>query len=298
MINLKKILPEIITIGIIVIGALCYPLIARGLQYSPPLLFAALRVLIAGASILLILPMLQKPFFPPKGTWKWVMLFAVLSVVITYGTMFVSHEGTASTTIPILESLQPFFAIALAIIFLREKLSPATRIVLMFGTVGIVFMSIPVFTDMTKMNYQMALLALVASLSAATASIIAKGIKRPDAIVTISAWQLIVGSLPLFLFSRLFEKDMPVQLNLTLLAILAFLAIIGTAATSVIWYVLVQKTDISRLSVLFFLAPALALLMAQVFYAVPVGGWELAGIAVIIGGVAIGLKKQTLPSAS
>ena len=58
--------------------------------------------------------------------------------------------------------------------------------VLVFGTVGIVLISIPVFTDMAKINYQMTLLALVASLSVATVSIIAKGIKCPDAIVTIS----------------------------------------------------------------------------------------------------------------
>ena len=38
------------TIEIIFFGVLCYPLIATGLQYSPPLLFAALHVLIAGAS--------------------------------------------------------------------------------------------------------------------------------------------------------------------------------------------------------------------------------------------------------
>lgn len=298
MISLKKVFPEIITIGIIVIGALCYPLIARGLQYSPPLLFAAIRVLIAGASIMLVLPVLKKPIFPPRGTWKWVMLFALLSVVITYGAMFASHEGTASTTIPILESLQPFFAILLAIVFLREKLSPATCIVLIFGTVGIVLMSVSAFAEVIVINYQMTLLALLASVSAAVASIIAKGIKRPGAIVTISAWQFIVGSIPLFLFSWLFEQGMPVQFNLTLLSTLAFLAIIGTAATTVIWYVLVQKTDISRLSVLFFLAPAFALLIAKVFNAIPVGGWELAGIAMIIGGVVIGFKKRALPVVS
>lgn len=289
---LKKIYPEITIIGIILVGTLCYPLIARGLEYAPPFLFAALRVLIAGISTLLILPIFHQPLLPPKGTWKWVLLFSLLAVGIAYGTMFLSHEGTGTASVAVLENLQPFLAVILAMIFLREKLSPATRTVLLFGTVGVVLMSVPVFAGTQIFVISRAALALLASFSAAMASILAKRIKRPDAIVTISAWQFIVGSIPLFIVSKFSGETWSWHLGQSFWLLLLFLAVVGTAATSAVWYVLVQKTDVSRLSVLFFLAPAFALLLTNRLYSVAIQGWEFVGITAILAGVVIGFTKQ------
>lgn len=287
----RKFLPEIITIGIVVIGALCFPLISNGLQYFPPLLFAALRVAIAGISILCILPLLHQPRIPPKGTWRWVILFSILAVAFTYGTMFLSHGGMGLSAVPVLENLQPFLAVVLAVIFLHEKLSSATRFVLVFGIVGILLMSASVFMSGAMFDFQRAMLAVLASLSAAVSSILAKGIKRPDAIITISAWQFIIGSIPLLILWQLFEKNTPLQVNGSFVGALLFLAIIGTATTSAVWYALVQKVDVSRLSVLFFLAPAIATALSNRLYGVSVSGFELAGITIIVLGVVRGFKK-------
>lgn len=291
---MKKLIPEIITIGIILIGVLCYPFVSRGLQYAPPFLFSGLRTMIAGISILFILPMLRQPVFPPRDIWKWILLFSIPAVVITYGTMFLSHGGTGMATIPVLENLQPFLAVILATLFIREKLSSATRIVLIFGTVGLLLLSVQAFAGNAAFDFQRAILALLASLSAATASILAKGIKRPDAIVTISAWQFIIGSVPLFILSGLFEKSISAQFDTIFWAILLFLAIIGTATTTVVWYILIQKVDVSRLSVLFFLLPAFGLLAASALYAVPISLFEWVGIITILIGVIIGIKKQSV----
>lgn len=296
---MKRIIPEIITIGIVIIGALCYPLIVRGLQYAPPFLFSALRVLIAGISILFVLPFLHQPVIPPKSVWKWVILFSIPAVVFTYGTMFLSHGRTGGTLVPVLENLQPFLTVIFAIIFLHEKPSPATRAVLIFGTLGIFFISVQALTGGLAYNFQSAMLAFFVSFSAAATGILAKYIKRPDVIVTISAWQFITGSIPLFILWQLFEKNMAVQFNPPFLSILLFLAIIGSGATSAVWYALIQKVEVSRLSVLFFLLPGFGLVLANRFSAVPVTVLQWIGIITIIGGVIIGIKKQAaLPARS
>lgn len=290
--TIKKILPEIITIVIILIGALCFPLIVSGLQYAPPFLFSALRVLIAGISILLILPLFHQPILPPKGVWQWVVIFSIPAVVLTYGPMFLSHGRTGNPLVPMLENLQPFLSVFLALIFLHEKLTPATRIVLIFGTLGIFFMFAQTLTGGAVNNFQSAMLAFLASFSAAATSILAKFIKRPDVILTISAWQFIIGSIPLFIFWQLFEKNMPVQFNPLYLAILLFLAIIGTGATSAIWYALIQKVEVSRLSVLFFLLPGFGLMLANLSSGTLITTMEWIGIIMIISGVILGIKIQ------
>lgn len=223
------------------------------------------------------------------------MLFSVLAVVFTYGTMFLSHEGERFAIVSVLENLQPFLTIGLAVIFLHEKLSSPTRSVLIFGTVGIFLMFAPIIAGGATFDFQRAILAFLASLGAAIASIVAKWVKRPDAIITISAWQFIIGSLPFFVLSGLLEKGAPIQFTASFLVILFFLAI-GTAVTSAVWYVLIQKVDVSRLSVLFFLLPVFGLLLANRTYSTSATALQWIGIIVVISGVILGIRKRILGS--
>lgn len=292
--NLKKLYPEIITIGIIIIGAFCFPLVFRGLEYVPPMLFSGLRVFIAGVAILVCLPLLRQPVLPPQGTWKWIVIFSIPAVAISYGSMFLSHEQKAMTIVSVLENLQPLLSVFLAMIFLSEKLTPATRVVMVFGTVGVSIMSIQALTGGAMFDWRIAAFAFLASLSAAATTIMVKKIKRPEAIITIAAWQFIVGSIPLLIFSRIFEKTMPMQFNITFITILLFLAFVGTALTSAVWYALIQKVAVSRLSILFFLLPAFGLLVSKNVYGLPISLLEWVGITTIFFGVIIGLKIRSM----
>ena len=285
-------LPEVITLTIIIVGALCYPLVSYGLRFTPPFLFGALRTSIASLSILAILPLLKQPLLPPKSTWKWVLLLSLPAVVITYGTMFLSHINPKMTSVPVLENLQPFLSVFLAMAFLHEKLSIATKRVLIFGSVGILILSIQAIMGGIGLNAQSATLALLASLSAAAASVVAKLVKRSDIIVTLSAWQFIIGSIPLFMASLLFEKNSSIHFTIPFLSILLFLAVVGTAATTVAWYLVLQKTTVSRLSVLYFLSPAFGLLFANLAYGTTITILEWLAIASIITGVLLNLRKQ------
>lgn len=291
--SIKKLVPELVTLVIIVIGAFCFPLVSYGLRFTPPFLFSALRTSLASLSIILILPLLKQPIFPPKSTWKWVLLLSLPAVVITYGTMFLSHTNPKMTAVPVLENLQPFLSVFLAVIFLQEKVSEATKKVLIFGTIGILFLSIQAALGGVVLNATSTTLALLASLSAASASVMAKRIKRPDMIVTLSAWQYIIGSIPLLIISLLFERNSSAQFTLPFLGILLFLAVVGTAATTVVWYLLLQKTTVSRLSVLYFLSPAFGLVFANLAFGTTITVLEWLAILSIISGVFLGLRKQT-----
>ncbi len=291
--SIKKVFPEIITLGIILILAVCYPLVSRGLEYAPPLIFAGLRTFIASISIFLLLPLIRQPFVLPKGTWKWAILLSLPAVTFTYATMFLSHENPNMALLPVLENLQPFLSVFFAGVFLHEKLSSPTRYMLLFGALGLFFITIQSLTGDSGFDFRSAVLALLASISATAASIVVKRLKRPDLIATLSAWQLIIGSVPLLVFSWFAESGKSIQWNLPFVSVLAFLALIGTGATTVIWYTLIQKFGVSRLSVLFFLLPVFGLIMTNRLYAVPVSTLEWIGALIILSGVVLGLKKQS-----
>lgn len=70
--------------------AVCYPLIKLGLAYAPPLGFAALRALLAGAVLLALLAVLRRPVVPPRRLWPGVAALALMGTVLAYGAMFSS----------------------------------------------------------------------------------------------------------------------------------------------------------------------------------------------------------------
>lgn len=72
------------------------------------------------------------------------------------------------------------------------------------------------------------MLALAASGGAAAGSIIIKRMGRPASVLTVSAWQLIVGSAPLLILSAVLERSASVVWNGELISLILVLALLGT----------------------------------------------------------------------
>ena len=117
-------------------------------------------------------------------------------------------------------------------------------------------------------------------------------------LLTMTAWQLILGSLPLLMVSALFEGGAKVIWDLEFIGILLFLALIGTAFTTAVWYWLVQRGDVSRLTLFSFLVPVFGLAMAALFYGEAVSLLEISGVVFIIGGIGVVIREEVRPNHS
>ena len=130
------------------------------------------------------------------------------------------------------------------------------------------------------------MLALAASGGLAVGSVIVKRIGSTIDLLALTAWQLIVGSLPLLAVSIVVEHNAVIVWNATLVGLLLFLALIGTAFATAIWYWLIRHHDVGRLTMFFFLVPVLGLAIAALAFGEAIGLWEGAGVVVTL--VAIG----------
>lgn len=126
------------------------------------------------------------------------------------------------------------------------------------------------------------ILALVASASAAVGSILMKYLKELSAVLLVTAWQFIIGSIPLFIFSNAVElPDYRLLINPKFIGILLLLALVGTAFGSVAWYLLIQRYEVGRLSLGLFLVPVFGLGVAMLS-GERLGGIELSGAVIIV----------------
>src|SRR3970282_2253161 len=124
-------------------------------------------------------------------------------------------------------------------------------------------------------------LALTAAAGLAAATLIIKHIGPAVDALTATAWQYLLGALPLLAASAVLERAAPVLWPPRFVAGLLFLGLVGSAGASWMWYVLVRDGELIWLNALTLLTPAFALLLALVLYREPLPPSGLVGGAAV-----------------
>ena len=282
-----------------VIYAVCYVAIKAGLPFAPPLRFAGFRALVAGLVVLGLVAAVKRPLVPRWGQWRWVFGLGLTTTSMAFAAMFLSPGRTGAGIASVLGNTQPIMAATLAVPLLGERLTRGKQIALALGTLGVVLIALPAIAGPGAYGVSGPALALAASLSLAIGSVIAKRMGGEVDLLAVTAWQLIVGSLPLMVASALAEHGAWIDPDPRFLGLLAFLAIAGTALPTPLWYWLLRRDEVGRLSLFLFLVPVLGLLIAAVVFGERVGVLEMVGIAATVVGIAVaartGTAEQVLP---
>lgn len=181
--------------------------------------------------------------------------------------------------------MQPLILTGLAVYFLRERLTLTKGLALGLGLAGILFMAWPALTSPGGLGISGAGLALASSLGFAVGSLVIRRLEPPH-LLTLTAWQLLLGSLPLFAGWGVWERGAGLHLGVEFVGLLLVLALAGTVFVTAGWYWLVQGSDLGRLSQVFFLVPVLGLGLAVMVYGERVTWFQGLGLASIVGGLA------------
>lgn len=277
--------PALPMVALTAIYGVCFVAIKAGLPYAPPLLFAGLRTLIGGAVLLGLVLMRRQPLVPARWAWPWILAAAVSATTVSFGAMFLSPGRAGAGLAAVLGNLQPLLVIALAAPVLGERLTRRTALALALGLTGVLLIAAPTLFGPGRSAAVGAVLALAASAGAAGGSVLMKRMGRPAAVPLVTAWQLVVGSAPLLAASAFVEHGARVRWTAEFVGLLLFLAVVGTALTTAVWYALIQRHDVGRLSLFFFLVPVFGLAAAVVAFGESVGRLEGVGIGVIIAGI-------------
>jgi drug/metabolite transporter (DMT)-like permease len=264
--------------------ALCYVTIKAGLPLAPPLRFAGLRAAVAGAALLLLLAATRSSPLPTRQRWPGILLLAALGA-LSYGAMFLSPSRTGAGIASVLGNTTPLFAILLAAAVLRERITPSKLIALVLGFAGVSLIAYPAITGPSGAGLVGAVLPLLVAVGGATESVVIKRLDVGGDILRVAGWQLLLGGLSLLALSAWVERDASILWGTRFATLLAFLALVGTAFTTALWYWLLQRDEVGRLSLYLFLVPVLGLGLAAALYGERLGAVEWAGVAVTLVGL-------------
>lgn len=277
----------LIVVGLIIVYALCYAAIKAGLGYAPPLLYSGLRALIAGGTLLGVMAVTRRPLLPDRAVAIRLLPLSLAAITLTYGAMFLSPGRTGAGIAAVLGNTQPVFALLLAAMFLGERLTSRrlTALALSFG--GVTLIASGALAGAGAYGISGPLLALAASGGAATGSVIVKRMGSGPDLLMLSAWQLIIGAVPLLAASAITERGDAVVWSAAFVGLLLFLALAGTALAVPAWYWLVQREEVGRLTLSLLAVPVVGLGIAVVAFGERVTPLEGTGVLLTLAGLGV-----------
>ena len=253
----------------------CFVAIRWGLRDAPPLWFASLRALLAGAALLAAGAM--RGGRHPRGPHAWAMisLLALVNVTFAFAAMFSGVAGLATGTAAVLGNAQPLLILLPAWWFYGETLSARTASVLVLGFAGLLFVALP------GGGGSGALLSLTAAAAITAGTLLSRQLVGLD-LVTASGWHFLIGGGLLALWATVSEGRPEIVWTPRFIGLLAFLSLVGTAAAFVAWFAETRRCRLDTLGAWTFLVPVVGIGLSVALLGEHPTGWTAGGLLVVL----------------
>ena len=254
-----------------------------GLDDFPPLLFSALRFLLAAVPAVFFVG-------PPRVPWRWVLTVGVVLGVAKFSLLFIGMNVgmPAGLSSLVLQSQVPF-TIAFAALLLRERPRRVQLVGTAVAVAGMVLVGMRLGTTAPMLGF---VLVVAAALCWGLANVATRKASPPD-MFRFMVWVSAVPPVPLLLLSAMFEgprTDLEALRGLDLSGIAAtlYVAWAATLLGYALWGYLLRTYSAAAVSPYALLIPVFGLAAGSVFRDEPVTMVTVLAAVLVIAGIAIG----------
>lgn len=250
----------------------------------PGLEFAAGRAFPAGIVLCAIALARTRRAFAVRKHYVSLAAMAV-SIAAMYGITFVFARKLPVAIDALLANASPIFAVALAAIFLRERVSVLQILGVVLGACGVAVMALPQLHS-APADFWAMMAMLFGALMLAINTIFMKVAQDVDPVVA-NGIQMFVAGLLLLGASAAFGEHMIVPLQPTTIFGILYVSLAATAFGYVLWMRAVTLLTVSRVSVLLFMVPVFGVLWGWLFLRETISPIEAIGSVLVITGIAL-----------
>lgn len=287
------------------------------LAHTTPLFMGGLRIAPAGLLVIGVALLLGKA--QPKGwrAWLWISLFALVDVTLFQGFLALGLSHTSAGLGSVMIDSQPLVVALLALILYGERIGLWGWIGLGIGVGGISciglpdewilqlgsgewlqqdwqqFLSWPYLNQLTQSGE---FLMLLAALSMAVGTVMIRQVCRYADPISATGWHMVIGGLPLFLGSRLWESEQWVHLTHTDWLSISYAAVFGSAIAYGLFFYFASKGNLTSLSSLTFLTPVFALIFGNLFLSEVLSPVQTFGVCLTLVSIYFVNQREQLPT--
>ena len=200
------------------------------LEYSQPFTFVALITALGAAVLAVVLVATRRPLRPPP--LGWTALIGFFQTTLFNGLAILALTVGSAGKVSVLAYTMPFWLLLLAWLFLGERLRSLQWPAVALAFAGLVLVVQPWYLGGALSG----VLACGAGLAWAVATLLVKLLQRhtPSDTLSLTTWQLALGSVPLVLVAVVTESGPPVWTG-TFVACLAYSVLLANAACWALW---------------------------------------------------------------
>jgi O-acetylserine/cysteine efflux transporter len=272
-----------LALTVAVVWGVNFVVIDVGLDRMPPLLFAALRF---AAVALLGVAFVGRP----RIGWKWVLAIGTFLSAGQFGPLFVALDnGLPAGLASLLIQLQALFTIALAVLFLGERLKPAQ-----VAGAGVALLGLAVIATGRAETVPLGavMLCVCAALSWGVGNVLTRMAQAPDA-KALLVWSSFVPPLPLAALSFALEEPSSLTLDAAAVLSLAFVVVVSTGFGFGVWAWLLGRHSASRVAPFALLVPVVGMASGWVALGERPNAAEWAGAALVLVGLVVTVAAVT-----
>lgn len=265
-----------------------------GLEGVPPLTGVSLRFLIAGAFLGIFVPLFGIRLGRSKTERRLWVVNALFSFVGSYSIVYWAEQYVPSGLTAVLFATFPLLVAGMAHFTLPgERLSSRSIFGVVLGFVGVAVIFSDDFEKLggPRVGFAAAVL-LLAPFVSAVANVAVKKWGAGIHPVSLTAVPMAMAGGLTGIAALAFERGREVRFDATSTGALLYLAILGSAFTFTVYYWLMSHLPATRLALIAYAIPVVAVFVGAIFLAEPVTTRMIAGSSLVVIGVASAARAK------
>jgi len=284
----KNIIAYLALVVVCIVWGTTYFALRVGVEAFPPFLFSAIRQVLAGGILLLILKLagslkIDRTLLPAQ------FILGILMIAFGNGVIGWSERYIPSGLAALIVSILPVYIVVINYMTHIDKRKPNKYIVsgLLLGSLGIVLIFRDNINDLTNPDYLIGmLLAFGACLSWAWGSVFTKHKVPKGNVITNAAFQMLFGGIILFGMSLLMDDYSELKaVESESIWALGYLVVIGSVLAYPCYVYALEKLPIGIVSLYAYINPLVALMLGYVFLNETITGITVLACVCVLGGV-------------
>jgi drug/metabolite transporter (DMT)-like permease len=274
---------------LVLIWGTTWSVIRVGLEGIPPFAGVAMRFGLAGALLFVLARWLRAPLGVTGGRWRLMALHGVASFCVSYGVTYWAEQWVPSGLTALLFATFPLWLNALAFLALpEERPKPAGLAGVAAGFVGV---AVLFSQDFAVLGGRQVLIAsavmLLAPLATAFSNVAIKRWGRGLHPVSLNAWAMTLAAALMGVLAGALERGRPVVLDAPSVGSVLYLAVVGSALAFTVYFWLLRHLPATRLALISYAVPVVAVAVGAVAFAEPVTARTVAGGVLVMAGIAL-----------
>ncbi|WP_338727516.1 DMT family transporter [Haladaptatus sp. DJG-WS-42] len=267
-----------------------------GLDFFPPILFAALRYYLAGAIMLGYAALTTDRWLPRRQTeWLIVGISGTFLIAGHHAFLYLGQRHVSGAIAAVIISLGPVLTTAFASVLLpSERLRPLGLVGLACGLLGVAIIANPDPQNLLTANVLGIATVFVASVCFALGAVLTRPIRSDFPVQSVQSWAMVLGAALLHAVSLARgESFVAIAWTQTAILSLAYLAVGSGAVAFFIYFDLLDRLGPVQINLIGYLEPVWATLLSFALFGTLIGARSVVGFVAIFCGFAL-VKREAL----